>query len=77
VTATSHKAIHNLLDEVERAAVAQGVRFRGLKKAGESEESEYDSASISSTNDNAALADAGADVQLFAGTAWLVRPRSA
>ncbi len=71
VTATSHKAIHNLLDEVEKAAKAEGVRFRGLKKAGESEESEYDSASISSTPDTAALANAGADVLLFAGTAWL------
>ena len=47
------------------------MRFRGLKKAGDSEESAYDSASISSTTDTAALADAGAEVQLFAGTAWL------
>jgi uncharacterized protein len=29
VTATSHKAIHNLLDEVERAAKEEGLRFRG------------------------------------------------
>ena len=71
VTATSHKAIHNLLDEVEKAAAEEGVRFRGLKKAGESEESEYASASISSATDTAALSDAGDDVQLFAGTAWL------
>ncbi len=71
MTATSHKAIHNLLDEVEKAAAEDGVRFRGLKKAGENEESEYDSASISSATDIAAFSDAGANVQLFAGTAWL------
>jgi uncharacterized protein len=71
VTATSHKAIHNLLDEIDKAAAEEGVRFRGLKKAGESEESQYDSASISSATDVAAFSHAGPDVQLFAGTAWL------
>ena len=45
VTATSHKAIHNLLDEVERAAAEEGLRFRGLKKASAgNDESRYDSA---------------------------------
>ena len=71
VTATSHKAIHNLLDEVERAAIEEGLSFRGIKKAGDSEESRYDSASISSVNDVAEFPRAGTDVQLFAGTAWL------
>ena len=32
VAATSHKAIHNLLDEIERAAREEGVSIRGLKK---------------------------------------------
>ncbi len=32
VTAQSHKAIHNLLEEVERAARDEGFTFRGLKK---------------------------------------------
>ena len=32
VTATSHKAIHNLVAEVERAAREEGFAFRGLKK---------------------------------------------
>ena len=31
VTAPSHKAIHNLLEEIERLAAAAGVRFRGLQ----------------------------------------------
>jgi hypothetical protein len=34
VAATSHKTIHNLLDEIERAAREEGVRVRGLKKSG-------------------------------------------
>ncbi len=34
VTATSHKAIHNLLEEVERAAAEEGLSFRGIKKVG-------------------------------------------
>ena len=32
VSALSHKAINNLLTEVEKVAVAEGVTFRGLKK---------------------------------------------
>jgi uncharacterized protein len=33
ITAMSHKAISNLLDEVERAAACEGVSFRGARKA--------------------------------------------
>src|SRR5439155_6032421 len=32
VTAPSHKAIHNLLEEVERIARDEGVAFRGYKR---------------------------------------------
>jgi uncharacterized protein len=72
VTATSHKAIHNLLDEVERAAKQEGVPFSGLKKAGgDDEESSYRSDHISSASDSRAFAQAAPEVLLFAGTAWL------
>ncbi|HLJ61888.1 MAG TPA: TM0106 family RecB-like putative nuclease [bacterium] len=72
VAATSHKAIHNLLDEIERAARIECVRFRGLKKASATnDESVYNSRSIASTTDVATFAEAPSDVQLFAGTAWL------
>jgi len=71
VSATSHKAIHNLLDEVERAAKAEGVTFGGLKKSGDDDESTYTSEHIRSAGDNDAFARAGPDVLLFAGTAWL------
>jgi hypothetical protein len=33
ITAMSHKAITNLLEEVERAAASEGVAFRGARKA--------------------------------------------
>jgi len=71
VAATSHKAIHNLLDEIERAARKEGVRFRGLKKSAGSAETEYDGESISSIADTRKFVTASASAQLLAGTAWL------
>jgi uncharacterized protein len=72
VAATSHKAIHHLLNEVERAARTDGLRFRGLKKvSGNNAESRYDSDSIRSADETADFVDAPADTLLFAGTAWL------
>jgi uncharacterized protein len=62
VTSTSHKAIHNLIAEVEQV----GVAFRGLKK-GDSYESAFVTTSAKQT-DFSAPAD---DVLLLAGTAWL------
>src|SRR5438132_10411720 len=41
VTATSHKVIHNLLAEVEKAAKEEGLAFHGLKKTTANEESAY------------------------------------
>src|SRR5215831_9182337 len=71
IAAQSHKAIHNLLTEIEKVARETGVRFKGLKKSGGSAESEFTGEFIRSDPDNASFANAPADVQLFAGTAWL------
>jgi len=72
IAAGSHKAIHNLLAEIEKVARDTDVRFKGLKKSSASNlESEYDSEFITSDPKNSTFADAGPDVQLFAGTAWL------
>jgi predicted RecB family nuclease len=72
VAATSHKAIGKLLDEVGAAARAEGLTFRGLKKASvRNDDSVYRRGSILSATDVAAFVDAPADVRLFAGTAWL------
>jgi predicted RecB family nuclease len=70
VTSNSHKAIQNLLEEVERVAHAEGFEFRGLKKSGKEEESKFEGDFIKSSGDNADF-PAPDDVQLVAGTAWL------
>ena len=72
VAATSHKAIHNLLDEIQKTARKEGVAFRGLKKctAG-NPETEYTSDAIKSAGEVRDFVTARRDVLLFAGTAWL------
>jgi uncharacterized protein len=68
VAANSHKAINNLLAEVEDAALAGQVRFRGLKKNGD-EEDVFDGRLIGNTTENADCASR--DIALVAGTSWL------
>jgi predicted RecB family nuclease len=66
VASTSHKAIHNLLDEVERA----GLAVKGLKKCSErNPESIYTSAHIESETAIQPFLDP--KMRLLAGTAWL------
>src|SRR2546425_4424062 len=71
VAATSHKAIHNLLDEIGKAAREAGVRIRGLKKSGGGAETEYPGDWITNIADTRKLVQAAPRVQLLAGTAWL------
>lgn len=72
IAAQSHKAIHNLLAEIEKVARVIGVRFKGLKKSSAGNpESDYDTELIRSDSDNARFETAGPDVRLVAGTAWL------
>ncbi len=71
IAAQSHKAIHNLLAEIEKVARVTHVRFKGLKKSTGNPDTEYDGEFIKSDDDNATFEGAGRDVQLFAGTAWL------
>jgi predicted RecB family nuclease len=66
VMAQSHKAIHNLLDEVERAAREEGVMFRGLKKG-----AEYEGAFIGTSGNQGEFDEPDEDVLLLAGTSWL------
>ncbi|MGH2989226.1 MAG: ribonuclease H-like domain-containing protein, partial [Solirubrobacterales bacterium] len=69
VTSNSHKAIHTMLEEIERVAEAERVDFRGLKKCSpDNPESVFDGTRISSVEDNSALTNP--DVSLAAGTAW-------
>ncbi len=80
VAATSHKAIHNLLHEVESAAHEQHVDFRGWKKcSNDNPESEFSSRLDRSFIENEPDTHAfppPEDVRLVAGTAWLYSPQS-
>ena len=74
VTSNSHKVIHNLLDGVEKRANARGLKFLGLYKAsGMTPGSEFEGSQIETmTNTDDILENLdSAEVQLFAGTAWL------
>jgi uncharacterized protein len=71
IAATSHKAIHNLLTEVELAAHAAGVHFSGLKKCSAGNpETKFDSPKgMIESREKAEFTDPA--IQLIAGTAWL------
>jgi len=66
VASNSHKAIHNLLDNVEKYATAP---YRGLKKSTADEGTEYDSRHIASSETIDDFLDP--EINLIAGTAWL------
>lgn len=66
VASNSHKAINNLLEEIEAVALAAGLSFQGIKKS--SKESQFFAGTfIGNTTDNADVPGH----QLIAGTAWL------
>jgi uncharacterized protein len=69
ITAPNHRAIHNLLEEVERVAAKEGVQFTGLKKRSVSDETAFTGRFITSVASNEECE--ASDAQLIAGTAWL------
>ena len=71
VTANSHKAIHNLLDEVEKVAAARDFDFVGFKKSSKGDvDTIYNGIRIKSTFDP----PDPDTVDLVAGTAWAFSP---
>ncbi len=68
VSSNSHKAINNLLLEVEREALKRQVRFRGAKKCSD-EDHRVNGTLIADLFDNAAVSSGNYD--LIAGTAWM------
>jgi predicted RecB family nuclease len=68
VASHSHKAINNLLVEVEKVAAARKLTFRGIKKSSY-EEQFLKGSVIEDTTDNETATMSGHD--LIAGTAWL------
>ena len=72
VAAQSHKAIHNLLNEIEKFARENGLSFRGLKKStDDNPDSIYEGDFIKSEPQVKRIVEAADRVQLLAGTAWL------
>jgi uncharacterized protein len=68
VTAPNHRAIHNLLEEVERVALAEDVPFTGVKKRSTSDETAFNGRFITSVSKPEECDQS--DAQLIAGTAW-------
>jgi predicted RecB family nuclease len=70
VTALSHKAIHKFLEEVEAAALKTDFEFRGLKKCGDDEGTQFDGRGlIENERENEGMLDE--DAELIAGTSYL------
>ncbi|HEX2722175.1 MAG TPA: AAA domain-containing protein, partial [Gemmatimonadaceae bacterium] len=75
VTSLSHKAINNLLRQVEDIAKEDGVTFKGAKLSGQEEQCLHCDI-IEDISDNKVAV--GADYNLIGGTAWLFsRPEMA
>jgi len=73
VSATSHKAIHNILAEIERAADERRFEFAGMKKSSAGRaDSVYDSEfGFIDCSDSPADCLPSGRIRLVAGTAWL------
>lgn len=69
VSSNSHKAIHNLLAQVEKVALERGIVFTGVKKSSVSNPESYFAGScILNEDDTGAIPH---NCALYAGTAWL------
>jgi len=71
VTATAHKAIGNLLDEICAAARHQAQPVRVLQKAKPSERGRDDDIDITDLNDAVVAALRSGDTDVVGGTSWL------
>lgn len=69
VSSNSHKAIHNVLHQVEKVAKEKGVVFTGIKKSSAGkEETAFDGTYIHSVDSKDSIP---LNCDLYAGTAWL------
>jgi len=68
VAANSHKAINNLLAEVEAVASAEQVTFKGLKKNSDDDDA-FEGRQIGNTSENTDCESP--EIRLVAGTSWL------
>jgi uncharacterized protein len=72
ISANSHRAMHNLLEEVERVARERGVDLRGIKKTTKGKEDSIYTSLFGTIENRDSLSDERAN--LFAGTAWALCP---
>ncbi len=73
VTSTSHKAINNLLHEVEAAVARRGETFRGVKRCdGSNDDTRFVSAQPNAFVECAEKNASFAEYDLVAGTSWLL-----
>ena len=70
IASNSHKAIHNLLRSIEKAAIEKNVTFRGMKKASNNKEDSYFKNSDFIDNETNTR-NISMEYDLYAGTAWL------
>jgi predicted RecB family nuclease len=72
ITAQSHKAISNLLQEVCRASIGPPVRLRAIQKCGTGDEVRgFDAVAVTDDNDVVDRALTEGSANLVAGTPWL------
>jgi predicted RecB family nuclease len=73
ISSNSHKAIHNLLEGIEKVADKQGFTFYGVKKStATNADSQFDGRHIGNVESNDDVMQAlGGGALLVAGTAWL------
>lgn len=69
VTSTSHKAINNLLREIETVVAERGERLRGVKKGDEGSDNAFQGAH--GMFESRSEYDSFADFNVVAGTTWL------
>ena len=73
ITSTSHKAINNLLHEVEAAVARRGASFRGVKRCDASnDDTRFVSAQATAFVECAEKNASFAEYDLVAGTSWLL-----
>lgn len=71
VTATSHKVIRNLLDEVQRAAAEEGFVVRCIQKVNEISADDTEAFRETDSNDAVRTALQSGEASVAGGTAWL------
>lgn len=71
ISSNSHKAINNLLHAVDKRMIEAGSSYVGVKKSS-SEDNQVESGFIENISNNKTIENMAPQIQLLAGTAWLL-----